>query len=248
MNKLHRHMHVLRTLLLSGVSVYLITVTGCASTPSAKLPPPPPKYVYQMEEQVAVPVANSLWHDSTNLFEDRKARRLNDLVTINIIESLSGSGTADTSTSRDSSGDYQVSNLFGMQSDFGIQNLPVIRNAFGSSDSFDPSVQGSARSDFKGKGDTTREGELIATITAKVMEVLPNGNLMLEARKELTINEERQILVLKGMVRPDDISMNNVVMSNKIADAEVFYVGDGVIQDKQKPGWLVRGLDKVWPF
>jgi flagellar L-ring protein precursor FlgH len=50
------------------------------------------------------------------------------------------------------------------------------------------------------------------------------------------------------MVRPDDIAMNNMVMSNKIADAEVFYVGDGVIQDKQKPGWLVRGLDKVWPF
>ncbi len=242
------NIHNARTLGFIAMSLYFISVTACASTPSSKLPPPPPKYVYQIEEQMTLPVANSLWSDSTNLFEDRKARRLNDLVTINIIESLSGSGTADTSTSRDSSGDYKLTNLFGMQSDFGIQNLPVIKNAFGSSDSFDPSVQGSARSDFKGKGDTTREGELIATITAKVMEVLPNGNLMLEARKEITINEERQILVLRGMVRPDDISMNNMVMSNKIADAEVFYVGDGVIQDKQKPGWLVRSLDKVWPF
>ena len=201
-----------------------------------------------MEEKVSVPAANSLWNDSTNLFEDRKARRLNDLVTINIVESLSGSGTADTSTSRDSSGDYQLTNLLGMQRDFGIHNLPLIKNAFGDSDSFDPTVQGSATSDFKGKGDTNREGELIATITAKVVEVMPNGNLVLEARKELTINEETQILVLTGMVRPDDIAMNNIVMSNKIADAQVFYVGDGVIQDKQKPGWLVRGLDKVWPF
>ena len=238
----------LSTLLSIFVIAIYVTLTGCASTPSAKLPPPPPKYVYQMEETVTAPVANSLWNDSINLFEDRKARRLNDLVTINIIESLSGSGTADTSTSRDSSGDYQLTNLFGMETDFGIQNLPIVNKAFGDSSSFEPTVQGSAKSDFKGKGDTNREGELIATITAKVVEVLPNGNLMLEARKELTINEERQILVLKGMVRPDDISMSNMVMSNKIADAEVFYVGDGVIQDKQKPGWLVRGLDKVWPF
>jgi flagellar L-ring protein precursor FlgH len=238
----------LSTAVSLGILSMYVSLTGCASTPSSKLPPPPPKYVYQMEEQVNVPVANSLWSDSINLFEDRKARRLNDLVTINIIESLSGSGTADTSTSRDSSGDYQLTNLFGMETDFGIQNLAVLNKAFGDSSEFDPSVKGSAKSDFKGKGDTNREGELIATITAKVVEVMPNGNLVLEARKELTINEEKQILVLRGMVRPDDIAMNNMVMSNKIADAQVFYVGDGVIQDKQKPGWLVRGLDKVWPF
>lgn len=238
----------LSTFLSLGVLLTYVSLTGCASTPSSKLPPPPPKYVYQIEEQKTVPVANSLWGDSTNLFEDRKARRLNDLVTINIIESLQGSGTADTSTSRDSSGDYRVTNFFGMETDFGIQNLSGLNKAFGDSSEFDPSVQGSATSDFEGEGETNREGELIATITAKVVEVMPNGNLVLEARKELTINEERQILVLRGMVRPDDIAMNNMVMSNKIADAEVFYVGDGVIQDKQKPGWLVRGLDKVWPF
>jgi len=238
----------LSTILSIGVLLFYVSLTGCASTPSAKLPPPPPKYVYQMEETVTEPVANSLWNDSINLFEDRKARRLNDLVTINIIESLEGSGTADTSTSRDSSGDYRVTNLFGMETDFGIQNLSGMNKAFGDSSEFDPSVQGSAKSDFEGEGETNREGELIATITAKVVEVMPNGNLVLEARKELTINEERQILVLRGMVRPDDIAMNNMVMSNKIADAEVFYVGDGVIQDKQKPGWLVRGLDRVWPF
>ena len=238
----------MNTVLGLGVLLIFVSITGCASTPSSRLPPPPPKYVYQMEEKVTVPVANSLWNDSINFFEDRKARRLNDLVTINIVESLSGSGTADTSTSRDSSADYQLSNLFGMESDFGIQNLAVLNKAFGDNAKFDPSVKGSAKSDFKGKGDTNREGALIATITAKVVEVMPNGNLVLEARKELTINEERQILVLRGMVRPDDIAMNNMIMSNKIADAEVFYVGDGVIQDKQKPGWPVRGLDKVWTF
>ena len=77
---------------------------------------------------------------------------------------------------------------------------------------------------------------------------MPNGNLVLEARKELTINSETQILVLTGMVRPDDVTSDNTVFSNKIADARVYYVGDGVLQEKQSPGWFVRVLDHVWPF
>ena len=93
-----------------------------------------------------------------------------------------------------------------------------------------------------------REGKLVANITARVVEVMPNGNLALEARKELTINNEKQLLVLTGTVRPNDIDSNNTVLSSKIADAQIYYVGDGVLQDKQSPGWLVRIIDNIWPF
>jgi len=75
-----------------------------------------------------------------------------------------------------------------------------------------------------------------------------NGNFILESRKELTINNEKQILIMTGMVRPVDISTDNIVLSTKIADARLYYVGDGVIQDKQSPGWLVRILDNLWGF
>lgn len=236
-----------------GAAVYLAAVSAlfllssCA-TPSSKLPPPPPKYVDQPDHADRRLSRNSLWIDQGNLFEDRKARRLNDLVTIKIVENLSGSGTADTETSRDSTLAYKLEEFFGMNLDFGIQDRTLMKHLYDGGNIFRPEVKSTTASNFKGEGDTNREGKLVATITAKVVEVMPNGNLVLEARKELTINSETQILVLTGMVRPDDVTSDNVVFSNKIADARVYYVGDGVIQEKQSPGWFVRVLDHVWPF
>ncbi len=235
-----------RVVLLSALSYSLCFMFAC-STPSSKLPPPPPKYVYN-DSAVTKASVNSLWKDSGNIFEDTKARRVNDLVTINIVENLSGSGKADTDTSRDSSGDYDLTNMFGVNMDFNLQNAFLLKDLYKGANIFEPKAVGSGKSDFKGKGDTNREGKLVATVTGKVVEVLPNGNLMVEARKEITINDEKQILVLTGMVRPDDIDTGNSVLSSKIADANIYYVGDGVIQEKQSPGWLVRVLDRVWPF
>ena len=227
--------------------LFALLLAGCAS-PSAKLPDPPPKFVYEMEEPQKNTSANSLWSDTGNIFEDRKARRLNDLVTIIISESLSGSGAADTDTSRESSLDVTLDELLGMNKTFDIHKIKGIEKLYQSGQVFKPEIKGSAKSDFKGSGDTNREGSLAAIVTAKVVEVMPNGNLILEARKELTINDEKQILVLAGMARPDDIESDNTIMSTKLADARVFYIGDGVIQDKQRPGWLVRIVDNVWPF
>jgi flagellar L-ring protein precursor FlgH len=230
-----------------GSGLLVLSVIGCASN-SAKLPLPPPKYVYNMDVPQYTGSANSLWSDTSNIIEDTKARQVNDLVTIKIVESLSGSGKADTDTSRDSSADYDMTNLFGMNNDFNIQNVKLLKDFYKGTNVFQPKIVGSGKSDFKGEGDTNRTGTLNATITAKVVETLPNGNLLLEARKELTINEENQILVLTGVVRPYDIDADNIVLSNKLADARIYYVGDGVINDKQKPGWMVRVFDNVWPF
>ena len=202
-------------------AVILLLLSGCA-TPSAKLPPPPPKYVDHIED-TSIPSSsrNSLWSENANLFEDRKARRLNDLVTINIVESFSGSGKADTDTSKESSVDLAITKLLGMNTDFNLQNSFLLKDLYKGGNVFLPEVEATTKSDFKGKGDTSRAGTLSATITAKVVEVMPNGNLVLEARKELTINNEKQILVLTGMARPDDISADNVIMSSSIADAQV---------------------------
>lgn len=225
-------------LLLACLSIIPL-LTSCATTPD--LPPPPPKYVYQ-EERTLKPTANSLWVERASLFEDTRARRLNDLVTIRVLETIAGSGKADTATGRKSEVDAKVDTIFGIPNDLNFRNL------FGRGNTFSPSVKGSMESDFKGSGETTREGKLIGTITAKVVEVMPNGNLVIESRKEITINHEKQILVLRGMIRTEDVMVDNTVLSSKVANAEVFFVGDGIIQDKQRPGWLARFLDKVWPF
>ncbi|MEW6569692.1 MAG: flagellar basal body L-ring protein FlgH [Nitrospirota bacterium] len=217
----------------------LCLFSACAST--SKLPPPPPKYVYP-EEVLAPSTANSLWIDTASLYEDLKARRLNDLVTIRVIENITGSGKADTTASRKSAIDAKVDDIFGIPNNLNLENL------WGKGHTFSPTVKGSMEDDFEGRGETTREGKLVGIITAKVVEVLPNRNLVLESRKEITINNEKQILVFRGITRPEDIAADNTVLSTRIADAEVYFVGKGVVQDKQSPGWLVRIIDKVWPF
>ncbi len=218
---------------------FVLSLTSCATTP--QLPERPPKYVYQ-EERIIKPTANSLWVERASLYEDTRARRLNDLVTIRVIETIAGSGTADTTATRESELDAGVNTIFGIPNNLNLENL------YGKGHTFSPSVKGSMKSEFQGTGETNREGRLIGTITAKVVEVMPNGNLTIESRKEITINNEKQILVLRGMIRTEDVAVDNTVLSSKVANAEIFFVGDGVLQEKQSPGWLARFIDRVWPF
>jgi len=225
----------------------LFFISGCASTTVHQLPPHPPKYVYK-NEKLPEASTNSLWRDTASIYEDRKARRVNDLVTINVVENIAGSGSAETKTSRESSADFGMTDLFGMNLDFNIHKLPLINGMYKGANVFTPTVKGNASSSFDGKGDTSRAGKLLGIITAKVVEVMPNGTLVIESRKDLTINNEKQILVLRGMIRPDDVQPDNSIQSSYVADAEIFFVGNGVIQDKQKPGWLTRFFDQVWPF
>jgi flagellar L-ring protein precursor FlgH len=81
-----------------------------------------------------------------------------------------------------------------------------------------------------------------------VTKVLPNGNLMLYGRREMKVNNEVQYIVVSGIVRPQDIDPSNRVKSTFVADARIEYYGEGVLADKQRPGWGTRVLDQVWPF
>ncbi|MEJ5226386.1 flagellar basal body L-ring protein FlgH [Thermodesulfovibrio sp.] len=207
----------------------------------------PPKYYPETPQQSSA-TEGSLWRNKASLYEDKKARRINDLVTILINETTSAQKKASTTTSRNSSTNYGLDTFFGMNTDFNIHNLPIINGFYKAGNIFSPSVSGSARSDFKGDGNTARTGTITGTITAKVVEVLPNGNLVIESRKEIFVNNEKEILVLRGIIRPDDISQNNTILSQYVADAQIFLVGDGTLGDKQSQGWLVRFLDKIWPF
>lgn len=192
--------------------------------------------------------SNSLFDNRGSLFEDPKARRLNDLVTIKVIENISGTNDAQTNTSRDSQANYGIDSLFGMNLDFNLQNAFLLKDFYKSGNTFAPVTKGNAKSEFKGKGDTQRSGKLVGTITAKVIEVLPNGNLVIESRKEIVINNEKQILSVKGIIRPEDVEADNTIFSYKVADAQIYYSGEGVIGEKQRPGWLARFLDTIWPF
>ena len=223
--------------------VLALTVVSCSS--ASKVPPPSPNYITrstQAEYKMPPASPGSIYQERASLYEDRRARRLNDLITVLIVERIAGSKKAETKTGRDSSIDASVSKLFGVPLDLNLSNL------YGKGNTFSPSVGSSIKNDFKGSGETSSEGSLRGTITARVVDVLPNGNLVIESRKEITLNFEKQVLVLKGIIRPEDISTENTIESTRIADAEIYLVGEGIIDEKQSPGWLGRIVDKIWPF
>ncbi len=104
----------------------------------------------------------------------------------------------------------------------------------------------SADSAFKGSGTTTRTSMLTATMTTRVSEVLPNGDLVLEGVRELDLNGERQVVVLSGIVRAQDVRRNNQVLSTQVAQLRIQYYGRGLMKDNLKPGWLVRVMNKIF--
>ncbi|GAM09673.1 flagellar L-ring protein [Geobacter sp. OR-1] len=196
------------------------------------------------DEQLAQPVPNysngSIWQASSGGFaEDIKARRKGDTLTILITEQASASKEASTGTSRGSSISAGIPNMLGLETNMtGINKWMDLANL----------INASASSKFDGAGSTTRKENLTATITAKVVELLPNGNLQIEGRRNVKVNSEDQVILVEGTVRPRDISADNVINSSYIADARITYGGKGIISDRQSPGWLMNFIDKVWPF
>jgi flagellar L-ring protein precursor FlgH len=172
---------------------------------------------------------------TNNLFVDQRAKGIGDIITIKIVEVSQASEKATTDTGRSSEINASINNFFGLEK----QNPYYAAN---------PLIKASTKNDFAGTGETTRTGSLSATISAKVVDLLPNGNLAVEGKRELYINNEKKEILLQGVVRPRDIAYDNSVYSTQVADAKVIYTGIGVIGEKQRPGWLTRVFDIVWPF
>lgn len=190
----------------------------------------------------------SLWEErSSSFYMDNTARRINDILTIKIDEISKASQQVSTKTSRDSSILASIAKFLGSPLDFGLENLWG-KDSTGADLPFIPEITSSAKSSHSGSGKITGSGKLSAEITAKVIEVMPNGNLIVEGRKEVTIDKEKRFIILSGIVRPEDVEFDNTVSSSKIADARIEYTGTGVISDKQSPGILHRVFDWVYPL
>jgi flagellar L-ring protein precursor FlgH len=192
----------------------------------------------------------SLWAGtgSTRLFVDMKAREIGDLVTVTISETPTGKLDANTKTSRDSSIEAGITDLLGYMQALEAKNKMGVPGTSTSRLDRTSMFTASFKPSFDGKGSSDRSGNVVASITARVVQVLPNGNLGISGKREIMVNNETQFITISGIIRPEDISEDNVIQSTYVADARIEYSGKGVIADKQKPGWLMRVLDNVWPF
>jgi flagellar L-ring protein precursor FlgH len=186
----------------------------------------------------------SLWQEENGrayLYEDMRAMRVGDILTIKIVEKHKGSKSADTSAERDSTIQNSLAG-----SAIGYVGIPGIR--LGGEARRGLGIDASSSNKFEGKGTTNREGTLTGTISSIVTDVLPNGDLRIAGRREVTVNSEKQLMTIAGIVRRVDVDTKNTVLSSAIADAKIEYSGLGVLDDVQRPGWLVRVLDWISPF
>jgi flagellar L-ring protein precursor FlgH len=161
------------------------------------------------------------------------------VVTIVVSENSVGGNNANTTTSRDTNTNANIGSVLGLESAI----LDLLRKG-----TTNINVAGTSTNSLKGVGQTSRDGNLTATMSGKVVKVLENGNFIIEGRKQVTVNAEDQYLILTGIIRPVDIGTDNTILSQYIADAKIVYTGKGVVDDKMRPGWLTRIVDWVWPF
>jgi flagellar L-ring protein precursor FlgH len=158
-----------------------------------------------------------------SLFADLKASGVGDIVVVLVMESASAKKNATTKTSKTSMKEIQSS--------------------------FNP-IKGSLETDsaHNGSGSTSRSGEITASVPAMVTQVLPNGNLLVMGKRDLIINKDKETISVRGILRREDITSTNTVLSTQLAEAQIQYEGDGLIDQQQRPGFLGRILDWLWIF
>ncbi|HEB71387.1 MAG TPA: flagellar basal body L-ring protein FlgH [Nitrospirae bacterium] len=199
-----------------------ITVSSCAS-------PPPPRAEVDIEQEKFNYNDGSLWPGQNRknmFFSDNKARSVGDLVTVHVIEKTTAINKAST------------------QDEHSTDNSLTIDT--GGASATEMKLGGGIK--FKGKGSTGRSDQFSATVSCVVREVLPNGNMRIEGQRRMQINNEEQYIVVRGLIRQDDITYNNTILSSKIADADIMYTGQGGIDSGRQPNWLSRAFGNIWPF
>jgi flagellar L-ring protein precursor FlgH len=178
----------------------------------------------------------SLWADSgrmASLSSDYKARNAGDLITILVVHDLTSSNTGDVSTDRSFKASSGIDNLPGRLKTTGVANLFGLHSA----------------ETLAGKGQATSTSKLRTSLAGRVITVLPSGNLVVEAERSIVMNNERQNIVLRGVVRPGDISSDNTVVSNTLGNLQLEIKGKGVISDgTRQPHSIVRLLMRIFNF
>lgn len=234
-----------RYLLLCMTFIFLTGCAGLSKEPSHKVQAAEiqkPRFdVYEPPK----PEEGSLWSEMSevSLFQDMKARKVGDTVTVRIVEDPEAELTANTKTSRSSGVEASTLKFLGYMKALAEKNSRLAQNP-----GEDDLILASLGLKHDGKGSTDRDGHVKAYITAVVEKVLFNGNLYISGQREIRVNNETQYITLSGVVRPKDITSFNEVSSTYVADARITYSGNGPVADKQKVGWLGRILDHVWPF
>lgn len=211
----------------------LICFIGCAS----KRPLEIPKAEEEIEEvQQIQKQEGSLFYDSaplSNMYADLKAKRVGDIVIVRVVENIVATNDQRKEASRKSKMKYDVGGNISKTK--GLEDLSI-------------GVGAGGENDFSAKGVQKSKNEFIASVAARVVKVLPSGNLVVEGEKYIKHDSELQKIYVRGIVRPEDIMHDNSVLSTALANARIEYVSEGDFATKSRQGWLQKIFDFISPF
>lgn len=184
--------------------------------------------------------SQSLWCESTSksIFADKRSLNVGDVLTIAISESSTESKNNNTTTERKSSLSAAVSAFLYPA---GVSPLLTEGGQL-------PAMAFNSDHAHNGGGTISDSENIVAQIAVRITDVLPNGDLVIEGKRETSFSNEHQTIVLRGVVRPEDVQSNNTVFSYNVADATIQIIGKGAVSDTQNKGWFNRIWDKINPF
>lgn len=222
-----------------------LMLSGCATTPMqsdpAFAPAPPVAPPPSTKSHGAIYQAGY----SMSLFEDLKARRVGDILTVVLVEKTDASKKAGTTSKKKTGVDITAPVILGSPLQFNASGLIPLANNNGNT----LSAALNSNQNFAGEGDSNQSNSLNGRITVTVAEVLSNGNMVVRGEKMLAINQGKEYVRFSGIVRPLDIQRDNTVLSTLIADTKISYAGEGAIADANTSGWLARFFNSPWwPF
>ena len=228
----------------SLIVVVLMLLSACQSAPTrnpeyAAVRPPLPQ---------AQPEANGAIYQhgfDTRLFEDVRARRVGDILTVTLVENTAASKDSETSVEKDTTTSIDNPTIFGTSPEFNLPGFIPLANT----DNVNLSTNLSSSHEFSGGGSSSKNNNLSGSITVSVVEVLPNGNMIIRGEKRMTLNQGNEYIRISGIVRPADVLSNNTVLSTQIADATIMYTGEGSQDDANVLGWLAKFfISAIMPF
>lgn len=212
----------------------LIMVSACSSVPmeTTEFAPAKPQVVIVDEKS-----SGAIYQVSSNrfFFEDIRARRVGDVINVILDERTDATKTATTNANRGTSIGLPSPTLFG--GSLTGKGRDLLANDI------------SASTDFAGTADSSQSNRLSGSVAVVVDEVLSNGNLWIKGQKHLTLNQGSEVVRVSGLIRAVDITPQNTIQSNQIADASITYGGTGLLADSNRAGWMTRIFtSQFWPF
>lgn len=220
---------------LMAVAGVVLICTACSPMTRENVRPGDPQYAPVGPRDYSRPVlVDGSIHSAAprfSLFGDRIAHDIGDVLTIVLQERTQSTKSTDSSLTKDSEVSFDEATILGTT--ITPKNLSMLTEA-------------TQNRTFEGAADANQSNSLSGNISVTVSDVLPNGLLRIRGEKWLTIAEGDEFIRLSGLVRPEDISIDNTVLSTKIADARISYSATGAFADVNRPGWLGRFFNSEW--